>query len=189
MKNRGKVILGVTISLDGFAEDVNGSVGALYPDLDTLQDTEVLQESIHNTGSVVMAWKEFAMAEDPDWFAGNYEYQVPIFVFTDKTPKMHPKETGRLTFTFVTDGIKSAVRQAKAVACDKNVTIIGSASTTAQCIRAGLADELHIDIIPIFLKAGFRPFEDIRDKSIKLERIKVIELPAGRTHLRFRFVK
>jgi dihydrofolate reductase len=189
IKNMAKVILGVTISLDGFAEDVNGSVGTLYPDLDTLRDTEVLQESIHNTGSVVMAWKEFAMAEDPDWFAGNYEYQVPIFVFTDKTPKMHPKETGRLTFTFVTDGIKSAVRQAKAVAGDKNVTIIGSASTTAQCIRAGLADELHIDIIPIFLKAGFRPFEDIRDKSIKLERIKIIELPAGRTHLRFRFVK
>jgi hypothetical protein len=46
----------------------------MYPDLDTLRNTEVLQESIHTTGSVVMAWKEFAMAEDPDWFAGNYEY-------------------------------------------------------------------------------------------------------------------
>ncbi len=78
---------------------------------------------------------------------------------------------------------------AKAVAGDKNVIIIGSASTTAQCIRAGLADELHIDIIPVFLKAGFRPFEDIGNKSIKVERIKVVELPAGRTHLRFRFVK
>ena len=58
----GKVILGVTISLDGFAEDSNGSVSALYPDLDTLRNTEVLQESIHTTGSVVMAWKEYAMA-------------------------------------------------------------------------------------------------------------------------------
>ena len=185
----GKVILGVTISLDGFAEDSNGSVGALYPDLDTLRNTGVLRESIHTTGSVVMAWKEFAMAEDPDWFADNYEYQVPIFVFTDKAPKKHPKETDRLTFTFVTDGIKSAVLQAKAAASDKNVTIIGSASTTGQCIRAGLADELHIDIIPVFLKAGFRPFEDTGNKSIKVERIKVVELPAGRTHLRFRFVK
>jgi len=128
------------------------------------------------------------MAEDPDWFADNYEYQVPIFVFTDKAPKKHPKETDRLTFTFVTDGIKSAVLQAKAAASDKNVTIIGSASTTGQCIRAGLADELHIDIIPVFLKAGFRPFEDTGNKSIKVERIKVVELPAGRTHLGFRFV-
>ena len=57
-----KVVLGVTISLDGFAEDINGSVGALYPDPDTLRNTDVLQESIHSTGSVVMAWKEYAMA-------------------------------------------------------------------------------------------------------------------------------
>jgi hypothetical protein len=87
----GKVVLGVTISLDGFAEDRNGSVGALYPDLDMLQNSEVLRESQRNTGSVVMAWKEFAMAEDPDWFAGNYEYRVPIFVFTDAVSKELPR--------------------------------------------------------------------------------------------------
>lgn len=51
----GKVILGLTISLDGFAEDKNGSVGKLYPDLDTLRGTEVLNESIRSTGSVVMS--------------------------------------------------------------------------------------------------------------------------------------
>ncbi len=115
----------------------------MYPDLDTLRNTEVLRESIHSTGSVVMAWKEFAMAENPDWFVGNYEYQVPIFVFTDKIPKKHPKETDTLTFTFVTGGIRSAVQQAKAAACDKNITIIGSASTTEQCIRAGLRQKIN----------------------------------------------
>lgn len=185
----GKVILGVTISLDGFAEDSSGSVGTLYPDLDTLRNTEVFKESIDTTGSIVMSKKEFEMAEDPDWYAGNYEYQVPIFVFTDKAPKKHPKETDKLTFTFVTDGIKSAIRQAKVASGEKNVNIIGSASTTQQCIRAGLADELQVDVIPVFLKDGFRPFEDMGDKSIQLERIKVVELPSGRTHLRFRFVK
>lgn len=180
----GKVILGVTMSLDGFAEDSNGSVGALYPDLDTLRNTEVLQESIHTTGSVVMAWKEFAMAEDPDWFAGNYEYQVPIFVFTEKEPKKHPKETDKLTFTFVTDGIKNAVRQAKVAAGRKDVTIIGSAATVQQVLNAGLADELHIQIIPIFLHNGFRPFERV-DENIKLRKITVVE--AGeRTSLQFR---
>ena len=185
----GKVILGVTISLDGFAEDRNGSVGALYPDLDTLRNTEVLNESIRNTGAVVMAWKEFAMAEDPDLLAGNYEYQVPIFVVTDKVPQKHPKETDKLTFTFVTKGIESAVQQAKVAAGEKAVTIIGSASTTQHCIRAGLADELHIDIIPMFLHAGFRPFEDVGTRPIQMERIKMVELPAGRIHMRFRFNK
>lgn len=184
-----KVILGVTISLDGFAEDRNGSVGALYPDLEIYDNTEVMLEAVQNTGAVVMAWKEFAMAEDPDWFSGNYEFQVPIFVFTDNAPKKHPKETDRLTFTFVTDGIKSAVRQAKAAAGDKDVTIIGSAGTTNECLKAGVADELQIDIIPVFLKAGFRPFEDPGTTSIRVERIKVVELPAGRTHLRFRIMK
>ena len=181
----GKVILGVTISLDGFAEDENGSVGALYPDLDTLRDTEVLKQSMLSTGSVVMSKKEFAMAKNPDWFAGNYEYQVPIFVFTDRVPQKYPKETDKLTFTFVTDGIKNAIRQAKEAAGDQNVTVIGSASTSQQGIRLELADELHIDIIPIFLKAGFRPFENIDNKLLQLERTKMVELPAGRTHLEF----
>lgn len=180
-----KVILGVTISLDGFAEDINGSVGKLYPDLDALRETEVLKESIDSTGSVVMSMKEFSMAEDPDSLADGYEYQVPIFVFTDKPPKKHPKENDNLTFTF-TDSIKSAIMQAKAAAGDKDVTIIGSASTTQQCLKAGLADELQIDIIPLFLKKGYRPFEDIGSKSINVERIKVVALPADRTHLRFR---
>ncbi|HZK29660.1 MAG TPA: dihydrofolate reductase family protein [Methanoregula sp.] len=183
------VILGVTISLDGFAEDRNGSVGTLYPDLEIYDTTDVMREAVRDTGAVLMAWKEFAMAEDPDLFAGNYEFQVPIFVVTDKSPKKHPKETDRLTFTFVTDGIENAVRQAKAAAGDKNVTIIGSAFTTRECLKEGLVDELHIDIISVFLKAGFRPFEDNGTTSIRVERIKVVELPAGRTHLRFRVVK
>ena len=186
MMYMAKVILGLTISLDGFAEDINGSVGKLYPDLDTLRDTDVLKQSMSSTGSVVMSGKEFSMAEDPDSIADSYEYQVPIFVFTDEEPEIHPKENDKLTFTFVTDGIKSATMQAKTAAGDKDVTIIGSASTTQQCIKAGLADELHIDIIPIFLKKGYRPFEDMDNKSPNVERIKVVALPAGRTHLRFR---
>jgi dihydrofolate reductase len=180
------IILGVTISLDGFAEDEKGSVGALYPDLDTLRSSGLLQESIDNTGAVIMSWKEFKMAKDPDGFADTYEYQVPIFVFTEEVPAKHPKENSRLTITFVTDGLESAVRQAKAAARDKDVTIIGSAATTQQFLKAGLADILHVDILPVFLKAGFRPFEDIG--AVKLEKIKVIE--AGeRTHLRYRIVK
>jgi dihydrofolate reductase len=83
----------------------------------------------------------------------------------------------------------NALHDSKQVATgDKNVTIIGSASNAQQSIRAGL-DELRIDIIPMFLYGVFRPFENIGNKLIKLERIKVMELPAGRTHLRFRFVK
>jgi dihydrofolate reductase len=185
----GKVVLGMTMSLDGFINDKNGSVEALYPDLVSLRDIDPLKVSIQNTGAVVMGRNSFAMSEDPDWFAGNYEYQVPIFVLTHQPPKKHPKETKDLTFTFVTDGIESAVAQAKAAAADKDVNIIGATSTAKQCLEAGLADELHVDIMTIFLGAGLRAFEGIDEGQIKLERIKVMELPGGRTHLRFRILR
>jgi dihydrofolate reductase len=129
------------------------------------------------------------MAEDPDSIADNYEYQVPIFVLTHQPPKRHPKENATLTFTFVTDGISSAIGQAKAAAGDKDVTVIGGASTSRQCLNAGLADELHVDIMPVLLYGGLRPFEGIGEGQIQLERLKVTELPGGRTHLRFRVVK
>lgn len=184
-----KVILGTTMSLDGFINDRSGSVDALYSDLITWRETEAGKESIHNTGAVVMGRNSYAMAEDPDWFAENYEYQVPIFVLTHHVPKKKPKETVTLTFTFVTDGLESAIHQAKEAAGDKEVNIIGAANTAQQCLKAGLADELHVDIMPVLLCDGLRLFEHINAEQIQLERIKVMELPAGRTHLRFRFVK
>lgn len=184
-----KVVLGMTMSIDGFINDRSGSVAALYPDLDTWRYTEPGRESIQNTGAVVMGRNSFAMADDPDMLADNYEYQVPIFVLTHQAPKVKPKENERLTFTFVTDGLESAIAQAKAAAGDKDVTIIGAANTTQQCLRAGLADELHVDIMPVLLGGGLRWFEDTGMEAVQLERLKVVELPGGRTHLRFRFVK
>ena len=161
----------------------------LYPDLALWSETELGKESIQNTGAVVMGRNSYAMSEDPDWFAGNYEYQVPIFVLTHHVPKKKPKETAQLTFTFVTDGLEGAIRQAKAAAGDKDVNIIGAASTAQQCLKAGLADELHVDVMPVILGDGLRLFENIEAVQIQLERIKVVELPGGRTHLRFRFVR
>jgi dihydrofolate reductase len=184
-----RVILGMTLSLDGFVNDRNGKVGALYPDLDTLRNTEPMREAIQNTGAVVMGWNAFAMAKDPDFYAGNYEFQVPIFVLTHEVPRKHPKETDQLKFTFVTGGIESAIRQAKVAAGEKDVVVIGGASAAQQCLRAGLADELHIDIMPVLLCSGLRLLEHTGTEQIRLERRKVVELPAGRTHLRFNIVK
>jgi dihydrofolate reductase len=184
-----KVILGMTTSLDGFINDRTGSVDALYPDLAAWRETQLGKESIQNTGAVVMGRNSYAMSEDPDWFAGNYEYQVPIFVLTHEPPRKHPKETKDLTFTFVTDGIESAIRQAKEAAGDKEVNVIGAARTAQQCLKAGLADELHVDIMPVLLGGGLRPFEGIEAGQVQLERLQVTELAGGRTHLRFRVIK
>jgi len=179
----------MTMSLDGYIQDRSGSVGALYPDLETLRETEPLMESIQNTGAVVMGWNAYRMAEDPDSYAGNYEFQVPIFVLTHDVPKRLPKEAAPLTFTFVTDGIEKAVERAKAAAGSKDVVIIGGASTAQQSIRAGLVDELDIDIMPVLLGGGLRLFDDTGSEPVLMDRAKVVELPGGRTHLQFRMVR
>lgn len=182
----GKVILGFTQSLDGFTEDSEGSFGPLYMDMSSLKDTTFMKESILKTGSVVMSRKEFEMAENPDLYADNYEFQVPIYVFTDKKPDKHPKENDKLTITFVTEGIESAVNHAKVAAGAKDVTVIGSAITTPLCLKANLADELHVDIVPVILNEGFRPFDEIGDIAITLERMRVTALPESRTHLSYK---
>jgi dihydrofolate reductase len=61
-----KVIFGITMSLDGFINDANGSVALLYPDLKALDQTDMMQESIRTTGAVVMERRTFEMASDPD---------------------------------------------------------------------------------------------------------------------------
>ena len=72
-----KVIVGMTISLDGFAADRNGSAGTLYPDLEDLRDTDYMQAMIRETGAVLMGKRAFEMG-DPDSYVGTYEFQVPI---------------------------------------------------------------------------------------------------------------
>ncbi len=73
-----KVIAGITISLDGFAADRTGSVGALYPDLPDLRGTDYMNAAIDETGAVLMGRRTFETG-DPDSYVGNYEFQVPIF--------------------------------------------------------------------------------------------------------------
>jgi dihydrofolate reductase len=181
----GKVLFGMTISLDGFVNDRNGDVSRLYPDMDALRQTELLQEEIKTTGAVVMGRRAYDMAEGD---FTDYEFQVPIFVLTHHVPEKVAKGGNeRLSFTFVTDGIESAIEQAKAAAGDKYVEVIGGVDTAEQCIKKGLIDEIQIGIVPILLGGGLRLFEHL-GKQIELERMKVIESP-GRTDLRFRVVK
>ena len=181
-----KVIGGLTLSLDGFASDAQGDISRLYPDLVDLRNSEMLQEEIRTTGAVVLGRRSFDMG-DPDSYAEDYEFQVPLFVVTHHVPEKKPKETEQVTVTFVTDGVESAIEQAKAVAGDRDVMLIG-ASITQQCMNAGLCDELHIGIMPILLGDGLRLFENIDNIDVQLEKFKTFE--AGeRTDIWFRIVK
>jgi len=127
----------MTTSLDGFVADEQGSIARLYPDLEALHGTPYMDGLIARTGAVIMGRRAFEMADDPDWYVGNYEFQVPIFVLTHHPPAKKPKQDDRLRFTFVTDGVASAVAQAKKAAGGKDVQVIGGASAVQQVLEAG----------------------------------------------------
>ncbi len=182
----GNVIVGATMSLDWFMNDRNGDVSRLYPDFEALRRTEMLQEEIQATGAVVMGRRAYDMAEGD---LTDYEYQVPIFVLTHHIPEKGAKgENDKLTLTFVTDGIESAIEKAKAAAGDKQVMVVGGANTAQQCLRARLVDEIHIGIVPVLFGEGLRFFEPGGNEQVELERTRVFESPT-RTDLWFRVVK
>ena len=181
----GRVLLGMTMSLDGFVNDRKGEVSRLFPDLEALGKTEILQEAIETTGAVLMGRHAYDMARGD--FTG-YEFQVPIFVLTHHVPVKAAKgENARLKFTFVADGIEIAVSEAKAAAGDKDVAVIGGADTARQLIKARLLDEIEIGIVPVLFGEGLRLFEHL-DGQIELEGTKIMEA-LGVTYLGFRVVK
>ncbi|TDD10966.1 riboflavin biosynthesis protein RibD [Nonomuraea diastatica] len=136
------------------------------------------------TGAVVMGRRSFDMADDPDWYVGNYEFQVPIFVLTHQPPRVTPKQDKHLTFTFVTDGVESAIAAANVAAQNKIVQVLG-ADVIQQVLRAGLVDELHVAVMPVLLGAGLRLFDSPGLENITLDKTGVYEIGAM-TEIRFR---
>jgi dihydrofolate reductase len=202
-----KVVTGLSRSLDGFIAGPNdgperplGDGGerlfAWYSSGDTdyrlpgtemvfkisPQSAELLREAHSKMGAFVSGRRTFDIANG---WGGRPPLGVPTFVVTHTVPQDWAYEGS--PFTFVTDGVESAVEQARAAAEDKNVAV-GAASIAQQCIRAGLLDEIHVDLVPVLLGGGVRLFEHLGTEPIRLERTRVIEAP-GVTHLTFRVVK
>jgi dihydrofolate reductase len=180
------VTAGMTVSLDGFVADREGSAARLYPDLVDLQGTDDMDAAIAETGAVVMGRRTFEMG-DPDAFVGDYEFQVPIFVVTHHPPAVPPRQDEHLTFTFVTDGAASAIEQAKAAAGDEVVQVVGGPGVIQQLLGAGLVDELSIDVMPVVLGEGLRLLESLAPERLRLEQREGREVGA-RTSLGFRVV-
>lgn len=110
---------------------------------------------------------------------------MPVFV-----PTHRPREVrvaGATTFTFVPD-VQSAIKQAKAAAGDKNVLLMGGASTADQALQLGLVDQLSLHIEPVLLGGGTRLFADVGSDRIRLERTRLIEGPRA-THVQYRILR
>jgi dihydrofolate reductase len=205
--NMGKVSTGLSMSLDGFIAGPNdgperplGEGGmrlfAWYAGGDTEyrlpgtemvfkvspQSADLLREAHSKMGAFVTGRRTFDITNG---WGGSPPLGVPTFVVTHTVPQEWVYEGS--PYTFVTDGVESAVEQAKAVAGDKDVAV-GAASIAQQCIRSGLLDEIHIDLVPVLLGGGIRLFDHLGTGPIELERVRVVEAPDV-THLTFRVVK
>jgi dihydrofolate reductase len=156
--------------------------------------TPVVERRATNVGAVVMGRNMFGGGPGPwgdnpwrGFWGEDPPYHAPVFVLTHHARE--PLEMkGGTTFHFVTDGIDSALEQAKDAAGDKNVSLAGGADVLQQYLAAGLVDELDISVVPILLGAGERLFENLGPEPPRLEQVDVVAAP-GVTHVRCRPVK
>jgi len=147
------------------------------------RDSEILGEALERTGAVVLGRRMF---ENANGWGDEPPFHVSVFVLTHEARETLTKKGGT-TFTFVTDGIESALEQAKETVGDKDVSVAGGANTIQQYLSAGLVDEMQIHVAPLLLGGGIRLFDNLGAEQIEVEGTRVVESPAV-THLRFRVV-
>jgi dihydrofolate reductase len=209
----GKVVLDISMSLDGFVagprptlEEPLGENGMLLHEWalglaswreshglsggETGADSDLVAEGVAATGASVMGRRMFSggagsWEDDPN--ANGWWGDEPPFrkpVFVVTHHEREPLVLGDTTFMFVTDGVRAAVEHARAAAGDKDVAVAGGASVAQQALSAGQLDELQLHVAPVLLGRGTRLLDNV-PPGIRLESTRVIGSPAV-THLRYR---
>ncbi len=196
----GRVVTGFSMSLDGFVAGPEDDVSRVFKWMssgDTSLTTpmgeqemelkvseksaRIFQEASEQAGALLAGRRLFEITHG---WGGRHPLDVPIVVLSHRpAPEWIKKEW---PVTFVSDGIEGAIARAKAIAGEKTVTV-ASPTLVQQCLKAGLLDEIHIDLAPYLLGQGVRLFERL-DAPMELECTRVVEA-TGVTHLTFRVVK
>ena len=192
----GKVIYTTSISLDGFVAGPNDEVDQVFKwmlsgDTDfplagpgikiSRASIDLLGKTWPTVGAVVSGRRVFDLAEWGD----DPPLGLPQIIMTHNPPQEWIKPGS--PYTFVTDGIASAIRQAKQAAGDKHVEI-STPNVMQQALNAGLLDEIHLNLAHVLIGEGIRLFDNLASPPIDLERLVVVE-GTGVTHLQFRVVK
>ncbi len=184
----GKVFSDLGVSADGFAAGLNQREEAPFGDMDeswlhgwmfdTPDENREEIDAILDSGATIMGRNMFGPVrgewdrEWRGWWGPNPPYHGPVFVLTHYAHEPIEMEGGT-TFNFVTEGIHSAMEQARAAAGDGNISIAGGATTVNQYLTAGLIDELRLHVTPFVLGAGVRVFDGV--PPMAMERISVRE--------------
>jgi dihydrofolate reductase len=158
---------------------------------ETNASSAVFEETLENIGATVMGRNMFGggpgpWGEEPwnGWWGDEPPFHTPVFVLTHHEREPLEKEGGT-TFHFVTDGIESALEQAKEAAGGKDVSLGGGAGVARQYLAAGLIDEMLLNVVPVLLGDGTRLLEGLDPAAVGLEQVLVVEAP-GVAHLKYR---
>jgi dihydrofolate reductase len=194
----GQVIVDITMSLDGYVTgpgaDVDHGLGIDGEPLHewvfsgTPEDGRILDDTTARTGAVIMGRRLFDVIDAPHGWSESIGYgadrngPAPVFVLTHQAP-----ETWRLgdRINFVTDGPHSALRQARAVAGEKDIVVMGGGAVCHEFLAESLADTLNIHLAPIVLGAGTRLFPAHDAKRLRLEQVGIVSTPSAH-HLSYR---
>ncbi len=183
----GEVIANMSMSLDGFVEDATGSALPLFgwmenlaqPSGDAAQASAALFErAVAGVGALVCGRHLFDLTEG---WGGRHPTGAHVFVVTHNPPADWPHPE---SFTFVTDGVASAIEQAQRVAGERTVAV-ATPDITRQCLDLGLLDAIAVDLVPVLLGAGKPFFAGLGHAPVRLETPTVVQ-GADVTHLHFR---
>jgi len=178
-----KVALDMSVSLDGFASGPDDDLSRVHAWMSQADAQEAVAEFMA-AGAVLAGRRTFDKGQEP--WGDEPPFPMPVFVLTHE--KREPLTKGAATFTFVSGGIEDALRQARAVAGDKDVIVMGGTSIARQYLSAGLVDELRLHLVPTLLGAGIPLFSPVGGPSADWRRTKVVEAD-GVTHLWFEAVR
>jgi dihydrofolate reductase len=188
-----RLIAAFSMSLDGFVAGPDVSVdipmgrgGERLHDWIFKSSSEIdaakARENSQRVGATIVGRRTYDVGIGP-W--EDTPYPAPSFVLTHEERAPLAMKSG--VFTFVTDGIESALTQARAAAGEKDIVVMG-ANAAWQYIAAGLIDELDIQLVPVLLGSGTRLFDRIGDEAIELEQLDAAQTPSV-THLRYGITK
>ncbi|HEY3531199.1 MAG TPA: dihydrofolate reductase family protein [Nocardioides sp.] len=156
------------------------------------ESSRIIEESRQNIGAAVMGRNMFGPVgggpwgdeQWTGWWGDNPPYHYPVFVLTHH-PRGPLELEGGTTFHFVTEGIESALDQARKAAAGKDVMLWGGAQVVNEYLAAGLLDELELHVVPILLGGGAGLFEGLGHTDVQLEQVRAVPAP-GVTHLKYR---
>ena len=155
---------------------------------------DIIRETFDNIGATIMGRNMFGGGPGPwrvepwtGWWGKNPPFHTPVFVLTHHTRSPLEMEGGT-RFIFVTDGIETALAQAKKAAGKKDVSLGGGANVAQQYMAAGLIDEMELHVVPQLLGGGERLFKNLDDAKVRLDPTRTVEGP-GVTHLKYRVLK